>query len=111
MASCYKLMVLSQPVAGREDEYHRWYEDAHMRQMLALPGVKSAQRFRLARGLGERHTWPYLAIYEVETDDIDGVLQELSRRAGGEHLVISDALAKDSVYAAVYEALAPAVVK
>ena len=105
--SRYKLIVLSQPVAGREDEYQRWYEDVHLRQMLSLHGVRSAQRLRLARSLGERATWPYLAIYEVETDDIDAVLRELTRRAGSEQLLISDALAKNDVYAAVYEVLDP----
>lgn len=107
--SHYKLMVLSQPLAGREDEYHCWYEDVHLQQMLALQGVQSAQRFRLARPLGERRTWPYLAIYEVETDDLDAMLRELGRRAGTAQLLISDALAKDEVYAAAYEPLGPPI--
>jgi hypothetical protein len=110
MASRYKLIVLSRPVAGREDEYQRWYKDVHLRQMLALNGVQSAQRLRLARRMGEREAWPYLALYEVQTDDIDAVLRELTQRAGGEQLLISDALDKDSVYAAIYEEFGPPLV-
>jgi len=111
MAIRYKLIVLSRPAAGREDEYQRWYEDVHLRQMLTLKEVQSAQRLRLARRMGERATWPYLALYEVETDDIDAVLRELTGRAGTEQLLISDALDKADVYAAVYEELGPPVLK
>ena len=30
------------------DEFNTWYDDVHMREVLALPGVKSARRFKLA---------------------------------------------------------------
>lgn len=35
---------------------------------------------------------PYAAIYDIATDGIDAVLQELRTRAGGEQLIVSEAL-------------------
>ena len=104
----YKLVVMTSPLEGREDEYHDWYQNRHLRQVVALPGFIKAQRFRLATALAEHETFPYLAIYDVETDDIDAVLAEMRSRAGTERLSISDALAPKA-YAVMYEELGPAV--
>ena len=66
--------VLSNPAAGAsEDDFNQWYDDVHAKQVLALPGVKSCRRFKLApaqimpgdNAAGRR----YLALYEVEVDD------------------------------------------
>ena len=99
----YKLIVLSNPVAGREDECDRWYQNTHLGQMLSLKGFKRAQRFRLARTMGQRDSWSYAAIYEIETDDIDAVQREIETAAASGRLDISDALAREFAYAAIYE--------
>jgi hypothetical protein len=98
----YKMLILSRPAAGREAQYNDWYQNVHLEQMLALKGFKAAQRFKLERSLGEREAQPYAAIYEIETDDLDGVLQGLYREAGSQRLMIDEALDRASVYAAVY---------
>ena len=89
----YKLVVLTSPLEGRETEYHDWYQNVHLRDVVAIDGIKSAQRFRLAKALAEHETFPYLAIYDVETDDVQAVLDEMNRLAGTERLPISAALA------------------
>jgi hypothetical protein len=99
----YKMVVLSHPTEGREAEYNDWYQNVHLGQVVAFRGFKSAQRFKLVRPLVERQTYPYAAIYEIETDDLDGILQEFIESAGGERLKMSDALATEFVYAAIYE--------
>jgi len=67
-------LALSNPVSDDvEDEFNQWYDDVHAKEMLALPGVKSCRRFRLAPtqvmegddAMGRR----YLALYEVDVDD------------------------------------------
>ena len=74
----YKLIVMTQPVEGREQEYNDWYQDAHLSDLVAVYGVKSAQRFRLSRTVvADPAPLPYLAIYEIETDDIDKTLDDL----------------------------------
>ena len=42
----YNLIVLTNPVDGREDEYNDWYTNVHLDDVLKVPGVVAAQRFR-----------------------------------------------------------------
>ncbi len=44
----FSLIVLSRPVAGRENEYLDWYHTTHLRQVVDVPGFVSAQFFTLA---------------------------------------------------------------
>jgi len=104
----YKLVVLSSPLEGREADYNDWYQNIHMRQVMAIPGFESGQRYRRSAALTQDEFFPYLAIYEIETDDIAGALAELRRRAGNGQVTTSDALAP-KVYAVAYEALGSAV--
>jgi hypothetical protein len=103
----YKMLILSRPAEGRESQYDDWYQNVHLEQMLKLKGFKAAQRFKLARSLGQREAQPYAAIYEIETDDLDAVLDELYREAGSQRLLIDEALDRASVYAAVYASHGP----
>lgn len=99
----YQMMVLSNPVEGREDEFNDWYQNVHLPQVLALKGFQSAQRLRLARRLAEREAWSYATVYEIETDDIDGVLRGLEEAAKSGQLTISTSIVTQLAYAAVYE--------
>ena len=101
------MLILSRPVAGRDVQFNEWYQAVHLPQMLALKGFTSAQRFRLAKSMGQREAPPYAAIYEIETEDLDGVLQDLYREALEGRLLIDEALDRPSVFAAVYEELGP----
>jgi hypothetical protein len=107
----YKMIVLSRPTEGREDEYNDWYQNFHLGQVVNIRDIKSAQRFRLARKLVEGEAHPYAAIYEIETADIDAVIEEIKAAAGTERLQISDAIAVDFTNATVYEEFGSAVVK
>jgi len=83
----YKFVVLSNPLPGREDDYNEWYDEHHLRQILAIKGMESAQRFRLADepGAQPRADLPfkYLALYEISTDDIGSVVAELTNPSSG----------------------------
>ena len=41
----YYFFVFSNPVAGHEDEYNRWYDQQHAPDVVAIPGFVSAQSF------------------------------------------------------------------
>jgi hypothetical protein len=71
----YKFVVLTNAVEGREDEYNDWYTNRHLPDVLAIPGIVEAVRFELAGTQRIAPPWPYryLAIYDIETDDIDWV--------------------------------------
>ena len=40
-------IVFSNPFEGKDDEFNEWYDNVHLPEVLALPGVISAQRYDL----------------------------------------------------------------
>ncbi len=97
------LIALSRPVEGREAEYNDWYQNVHLAQMVALPGFVSAQRFRVSRSLGARDVFPYLALYEIDTDDIDASVRAIETSPESGTLLIADSIDRQAAYAAIYE--------
>jgi len=89
MSHC-ALIVFSNPVAGREDEYDDWYSHRHLGDVLPLPGFRSAQRFKLAQN-EPAAPWKCLAIYEFEADDPAEAVNALTARAETPEMFISDA--------------------
>jgi hypothetical protein len=84
VAQRHVLVVLTDPVAGREDEYNEWYDTVHLREVLTVPGFVAAQRFAMAEGLPGSPTPPqrYVAFYELETDDLPGAVAALTGSVG-----------------------------
>ncbi|MDA1101287.1 MAG: hypothetical protein O2967_20155 [Proteobacteria bacterium] len=70
-------IALSNPVAGREDEYNAWYDAKHVPECLRVAGFKSGQRFKLSASLHGEPQQRYLALYELEGDDPQAILDEL----------------------------------
>jgi hypothetical protein len=92
----YTFVVFSDAVEGREDEYNEWYDGRHLGDVLNVPGFVSARRFLVA---GSPNGAParYMALYEIETDDVGKVLAELFARSGTPAMELSDALDMQSV--------------
>ena len=63
--TCLQL-ALSNPVAGREDEFNRWYEHDHLRNGVLTPGILAGQRFRRAEGPWPAGKHEYLTIWEID---------------------------------------------
>ena len=73
------MVVQTGPVsADREDEYNHWYSGTHIPEILAVPGFVGARRYKLA---GDDSTPSYLAIYEIEADDVFAPVKELGARS------------------------------
>jgi hypothetical protein len=72
----------------REQEYNAWYDEVHLPELLALDGIVSARRLRAVDGQG-----PYVAIYELEGEDLQAILDNMIANAGQLHM--SDALLLD----------------
>ncbi|RAY12648.1 hypothetical protein DPM19_23935 [Actinomadura craniellae] len=79
------MVVQSGPIEpAREDEYNDWYDNTHLPQVLAVPGFVAARRYR-ARSGADPALPGYLAIYEIEADDLTDPVKELrARSAAGE---------------------------
>jgi hypothetical protein len=93
MAS-YRLLVLSNPVAGQEEEYNHWYSQQHLGDVVRIPGFVGAQRFKLVEPvlMAENFPWRYVAIYEIETDNLAAALEELSTKTGTVAVPMSEAI-------------------
>jgi hypothetical protein len=70
----YRMVMLSQPLPGREDDYERWYDDIHIPDMLQVPGFVAAQRFRIVRNVVGETSFPFCTIYEMEASSPDAAL-------------------------------------
>ena len=72
------------PEGVSDEEFCEWY-DAHLPEILSIPGFVSAQRFRLepvVRDSVEPTTYRYLALYEIEGDP-EALLAEMRKRQLG----------------------------
>lgn len=58
---------------AREAEFNDWYSNTHLADMLRCPGVVSARRYR-REDVGEGEA-KYLAIYEIEAEDIERAMR------------------------------------
>lgn len=105
----YNWAVLTNAEADREEDFERWYNEVHVPDLLRVPGVVGVTRGKLASsqtkpgpdGIAVVATeqsglkYSYLALYTIETDDLDFVLQMVADRAGTSDMVMSDALSAD----------------
>jgi len=89
------MLVFSSPLdAAAEEEYNRWYSEKHLPDLMNVPGVISATRYKLAH---EVETLPgiignpqgYLAVYEIEGE----TAQDLSRFAQNLRKALEDGVA------------------
>ncbi|WP_174189409.1 hypothetical protein [Nocardia barduliensis] len=69
------LFVESRPKSADEAAaYHDWYENTHLAEMCKLDGVVAARRLAV---VGDDPS--YIALYEIEADDLEAVRAELGR--------------------------------
>ena len=102
----YFFVVITNAIAGQEQEFNTWYDQRHLADVLRIPGFVASRRFELAQPQSDL-PGRYLALYELETDDPQAALAELTRRAGTEQMVISEALDASKASATLFAALGP----
>jgi hypothetical protein len=90
------MVVESNPVSPeREAEYNEFYDNVHLGEVCATPGIVSARRYKLHDGTGasaDPSRPQYLAIYELEGDDLGQILKELRQRGANGELRRNDAI-------------------
>ena len=64
---------------SREDDFNNWYDEVHVPDVMVTPGFVRANRY-MSEEWGSYEAGKYLAIYEIETDDINKTLKTLSER-------------------------------
>lgn len=108
----YTFVVLTNATVGKEDDFNEWYNKHHIPDVLNVPGFVSGQRFRLAEtqmGGESSKSYKYLALYEIETDDLAGTLKELRARGGTADMVLSDAIDMKNVGSFIFTPIAQKV--
>lgn len=90
MAHEYTMIVFTSPADGRDEEYNAWYDNVHLPEFSALPGVISGRRFQVTSPTpGGKAT--YAAIYEL-SDEPDKVLAAMGAGVEDGSIHMSDAL-------------------
>ena len=74
----------------RTDEFHRWYDEVHLAEVVRIPGILAARRYDPVRPDGG-----YVAIYELECDDLRDVVRAINRTIAEGGFEMSDALQTD----------------
>src|ERR1700694_4955907 len=83
-AETYYFLVFSNPVAGHEEEYNKWYTQQHAQDVVAIPGFVTAQRFVKTElplyRMVDLQVPKYLIVYKIVTDNVEAVFAEVTRR-------------------------------
>ena len=98
-----KLVALTTPLPGREQDYHDWYNDVH--ELVNGLGMQGAQRFELVAKMQGADTNQYLAIYDVETDDPAGFLAKMGELAQSGGMTMTDSQDMAVGYTAFFRAI------
>jgi hypothetical protein len=74
-------MAWSSPVDEASDgEFNAWYDGTHVPQVrAAIPAITAVHRYRVADvpGVGAPPAHRYLAVWEMDTDDVAGAMAAL----------------------------------
>jgi hypothetical protein len=91
------MFVQSRPASPeREDEYNDWYTNTHLPDVLEIPGITAARRFKASDVAPPPDgSYPYCAVYELDVDDLASVMPELAARFGDGRMRMSDAMEMD----------------
>ena len=77
----YLLLAFNGPTGGQgdEDAYNRWYDQVHLPGFKKIDAVRTVKRFKVMNGkMPGMENWPYIAAYEIETDDLPATMARLA---------------------------------
>lgn len=89
----YMLIVMSNPVKGKEEEYHQWYIEQHIPDSLKIKGFINGQLLSSAsqqHPMQNKHEWSHVAIFDLATDNINALLDDLNNRMNTPLMPFSD---------------------
>jgi hypothetical protein len=77
----HKMVVFAKAKDGQKDALSNWYDETHLPDMLAVPGLVSAERHTLMTlkqpdGLPQ---WDFMVVYEIEGPDAMVALTNLGK--------------------------------
>lgn len=66
----HKMIVMARAAEGRREELARWYDERHLLDLLAVPGIVSVERHDVVPVKQPNGTpgWDFALVYEFEGD-------------------------------------------
>lgn len=101
----FKMLVFSEPFEGKDDAFNDWYTGRHLEDICGLDGFTAAQRFKLHSVSMGKTLNRYLAIYDVETDDPDWVIENMFANRDTPAMPIAPEFNLDPTSVMLYEEL------
>lgn len=97
MARAQLIAYTSPSSPGQEEAFNKWYEQVHIPQVVErIPGVVGGHRLRLAAAqivpAAELPSRRYMAVYELDTDDLPALAKRLAEALGDGTLDLTDAI-------------------
>ena len=110
MAKKYKMVVFTNAVEGRDEDFNDWYQNTHLKQIVSIKSFVQAQRFRFHTSIvpGSPDSSRYMAIYDIETDDINAALGAMNDLAASGRMPLPESMGQP-IIGAVYEEFGEAV--
>jgi hypothetical protein len=73
-----KMLVYTDSISPERDaEFNTWYDRVHVPDVLKIDGIIGCTRFKVAESPAADTPGKYLAIYDVEADDFNDILDAL----------------------------------
>ena len=89
------MLVWSSPSdPSREDEYNKWYDSVHAPDVLKVPVFTGVTRYKVSEAQFAPVDTPaqYVALYEVDTDDLSAIPQMMADAFVAGDLPMSDVI-------------------
>lgn len=102
MSNCF-YFVFTRPKAGQDEEFNNWYSKRHIFDLVAIPGIAAARRYRLLDIATKAETPDYLAIYEFS--DVDLAISGIAERRGTDRMPSTEAIDRDASKGVVFKPL------
>lgn len=98
-----KMVVFAKAMPGQVEALAQWYDETHMNDLLAVPGLVTAERHTIMtvkQPEGTPH-WDFMLVYELAGDNPMVVLGEMAKAK----VAISDLLESTSTLSVVATSL------
>lgn len=105
----FQYTILSRSKPGQEDEYAAWYGGQHLPDVCRMPGVTGGKLFRLDLQKVydlDAPQWTLMAVYELDGDDPQGIIDSIVAVSGSEAMPLSAALDRSGMVQVVGQQIA-----
>jgi len=99
----FLLMVYSSPTPGQDQDYHSWYQNQHLKDVVSLDGFVGGSRYAPVQMPGMDSAEQFLAIYEIEAENNETAMQTLAEK--GSKMEISPGFDPLSVRMQIFKAI------